>query len=150
MNIVAKLPAIKPELMSGTALTPFRAVDAHSLPHRKASKAARAVIAADILDGLMVLQNPTVSIVTVALGVSASSVANARRLTPEQRDAVRKGRRPLVLPTKPAPLRLPPPAVANSAPAPVSAREKLAEVVAEVGVNTTIDMIAELDCSAAA
>jgi hypothetical protein len=144
MNIVARLPAVKPpELMSGTALTPFRAVDAHSLPHRKASKAARAVIAADILDGLMILQNPTVSIVAAALGVSASSVANARRLTPEQRDAVRKGRRPLVLPAKPAPSRLPPPA-------PVSVREKLAEVVAEVGVNTTIDMIAELDCSAAA
>src|SRR5262245_22060625 len=140
---MTKLPAVKPELMSGTALTPFRAVDAHSLPHRKASKAARAVDAADILDGLMTLQNLTVPLVAAALGISSSSVANARRLTPEQRDAVRKGKRPLVLPTKPAPLPLPPPA-------PVSAQQRLAEIVAEVGVNTTIDMIAALDCSVAA
>jgi len=148
MNIVAKLPAIKPEIMPGTALTPFRAIDAHSLPNRKASKAVRAVDAADILDGRMTLQNLTIRLVATALDVSPSSVSNARRLTPAQRDDVRERKRPLVLPTKPAPLKLPPPVVADSAP--VSARQKIAEVVAELGVNTAIDMIAELDCSVAA
>jgi hypothetical protein len=139
MNIVAKLPAIKPEIMAGTALTPVRTVDAHSLLHQRASKSVKACDAADVVDGLAVLQNLTLRLVATAYGVSLGSVARARRLTPEQRQAVRQRKRPLLLPRTPPAL-----------PAPVSAQQKLAEVVAEVGADTAVDMIAALDCSAAA
>jgi hypothetical protein len=137
MNIIAQVPAVKPASVPGTALTPFRTVDAHSLPHQKASKAVRAVDAADILDGLMTLENFTVAIVTVALGVSASSVTNARRLTPEQRNEVRKGKRPLVLPTKP--LALPAPAVP---PVTMEVEQSLAAIVEKIGVNGVLDLLA--------
>src|SRR5215831_15579282 len=97
-----------------TTLPALRVVDAHSLPNRKASKAVKACDGADILDGLMTLQNLTARLVAVAQGVSLSSLFAARRLTPAQRDEVRRGKRPLVLPTKPVLLPLPPPAVADS------------------------------------
>jgi hypothetical protein len=80
-----------------TAAVP-RVVDAHSLLHVRASKAAKACDAADIIDGLAVLQNLTMRLVAAAYEISASSVARACRLTPEQRQAVRRGERPLILP----------------------------------------------------
>ena len=108
-----------------TTLPALRVVDAHSLPNRKASKAVKAC---DGVDGLTTLQNLTAKLVAAAQGVSLSSLAAARRLTPAQRDEVRRGERPLVLPTKSVPLRLPPP---------VSAEERVAEIVAEFGMVTT-------------
>jgi hypothetical protein len=80
-----------------TAAVP-RVVDAHGLLHMRASKSAKACDAADVVDGLAVLQNPTLRLAAAAYGVSIGSVARARRLTPEQRQAVRKGQRPLILP----------------------------------------------------
>jgi hypothetical protein len=84
-------------LKETTAAVP-RVVDAHGLLLKRTAKAAKACDAADVVDGLAVLQNPTLRLVAAAYGVSESSIALARRLTPDQRQAVRCGQRPLVLP----------------------------------------------------
>jgi len=128
-------PAPKPVNLSA-----LRVVDAHSLAHRKLSKAARACEAADILDGFTTLQNLTIRLVAAAEGVSVASVVNARRLTPAQRFAVRCRERPLVLP-KPV----------KALPAPVTAEMKLAEVVTEIGsVDSVIELLIKLEHAAAA
>jgi hypothetical protein len=121
-------------------LPAVRVVDAHSLAHRKLSKAARACEAADILDGFTILQNLTIRLVAAAEGVSVASVVTARRLTPAQRFAVRCGERPLVLP-KPV----------QTLPAPVNAKAKLVEVMMELGgVDAAIEMLITLERATAA
>src|SRR5215813_15292271 len=88
------------KLQTTTAIP--RVVDAHSLLHVQMSKSAKACDAADVVDGLAVIQNPTLRLAAAAYGVSLGSVARARCLTPEQRQAVKQGKRPLVLPRTPA------------------------------------------------
>ena len=83
------------KLKETTAAAP-RVVDAHGLLHLRASKAAKACDAADAVDGLAILGNPTLKLAAVAYGVSIGSVARALKLTPEQRDAVRQGKRALL------------------------------------------------------
>jgi len=83
--------------LEATAALP-RAVDAHSLLHLHKSKAARAVDAADAVDGFIVIKNPTTRLAAHAYGVSVGSVARALRLPPEEREKVRQERRSLVLP----------------------------------------------------
>lgn len=85
--------------------TAIRTVDARSLLNKKLPKAARACDAADLLDGLAVLL-PTSQLVATVSGISTSSVTRARRLTPEQRDAVRRRERPLSLPRRVNPQKL--------------------------------------------
>ena len=72
-----------------TAAVP-RVVDTHGLLHLRASKSAKACDAADAVDGLAILGNPTLRLAATAYGVSIGSVARALRLTPEQRQAVRR------------------------------------------------------------
>src|SRR5262249_24895574 len=84
---------------------PVRRIDAHSALHVKASKAVRACDSADILDGIAKLENLTLRLVAAGVGVSVGYLVQAHRLAPEQRQAVRSGKRPLVLP------RIKPPAV---------------------------------------
>ena len=116
-------------------LPAVRVVDAHSLAHRKAPKAAAACDAADLVDALTRLQNPTIKVAAVACDVSQSYVAAALRLSPVQRDDVRRGRRPLVSP-KPV----------KALPAPVNAKAKLVEVMTELGgVDATIEMLITLE-----
>ena len=55
-----------------TAAVP-RVVDAHSLRHLRASQAAKAIDAADLVDGLAVLQNLTLRMAATAYGVSMGS-----------------------------------------------------------------------------
>jgi|SRR5215472_640721 len=126
-----------------TAAVP-RVVDCHSLFHLQAPKATKSVDAADACDGLVVLQNPTVRLAATAYGVSLGSVARARRLTPEQRDAVRQGKRPLVLPRTPAASPAPTvvPATPSVPPVIADAQQQLAYLVAEIGLNTVIDLLA--------
>jgi hypothetical protein len=128
--------------MSTTAAV-LRVVDAHSLLHLRASKCAKACDAADTVDGLAVLQNPTLRLVAAAYGVSVGSVARALRLTPEQRQAVRQGQRPLVLPA-PSAVPVPPivPATPPVSPVVMGARERLAAIVNEIGLNATLDLLA--------
>src|SRR5262245_50484331 len=135
-------PGVKP-----VTLPALRVVDAHSLPNRKASKAVRACDGADILDGLASLQNFTAKLVAMAEGVSVSSLVAARRLTPEQRDEVRGGTRPLVLPVKPVPLPLPPPVVAGSVP---SAEQRLRDIANEMGPAKALEALVKIELAAIA
>ena len=127
-----------------TAAVP-RVVDAHGLLHLRATKAARACLAADIVDGLAALQNPTLRLAATACGVSLGSVARARRLTPEQRNAIRQKRRPLVLPAiPPAP---PVPAIPAAPPVMITPvtmgpRERLKKIVHEIGLDATLNLLA--------
>jgi hypothetical protein len=102
-------------------------IDAHALPHLKLSKTERALLGADILDGITLLQNLTTTQVAAAVGVSPSYVQAARRLAPLARAAVEHGQRPLVQPR------------ATRTADPV---ERLAEIVAEIGVDQTLDLLA--------
>jgi hypothetical protein len=100
-----------------------------------------------VVDGLVRLQNHTLKLAAAAYGVSIGSVARARRLTPEQRQAVRQGRRPLILPRVPsAPPVLPapatPPVPVVITPVIMGARERLDEIVAEIGIYATLDLLA--------
>jgi hypothetical protein len=132
-----------------TAAVP-RVVDPHGLLHMRASKSAKACDAADVIDGLAVLQNPTLRLAAAAYGVSIGSVARARRLTPEQRQAVRKGQRPLILPaTSSAPPAPPVSAMPAAPPVIVGPRERLDDIVAEIGLNATLDLLAATEKVAA-
>jgi hypothetical protein len=62
------------------------------------SAAERAVLAADIIDGRIVLQGLTVKTIAALVGVNVGYVEHALRLTPAQRQEVCDGDRPLVLP----------------------------------------------------
>jgi hypothetical protein len=65
---------------------------------RRMSAAERACLAADIVDGRVVLQGLTVKAIAALVGVNQGYVDRALRLTPEQREQVRHGDRPLVSP----------------------------------------------------
>jgi len=69
---------------------------------RDMSAAKRACLAADIVDGRVVLQGLTIRAIATLVGVNLDYVHRALRLTPEQREQVRRGDRPLVLPRTPA------------------------------------------------
>jgi hypothetical protein len=98
------------------------ALDTRGMLHRKASQAMKACDAADILDGFATLQNPTLRVVAIALGVSIGSVVLARRLTLSQRQAVRNGWRPLRWQPR-----------VSDLPAPPTAQERFAGIVSELG-----------------
>jgi hypothetical protein len=140
----------KSELVNTTSTivpVPRPKVDAHGLLHKRASKAAKACDAADAADGRIVVQNLTLKLLASAYGVSLGYVVHARRLTPEQRDAVRRGQRSLILPRAPATPSTPsvPTAVPATPPVPpvvMDVRRRLEEIVAEVGVNGVFDLLA--------
>jgi hypothetical protein len=120
-----------------------RVVDAHSLLHTRAKKSAKACDAADLVDGLAVLQNYTLRLAAVAHDVSMGSVSRARRLTPEQRQAVRQGRRPLVLPRTPATPRTPSfiPTMPPVPPTTADARAQLHYIISIIGMDATLDLL---------
>jgi hypothetical protein len=126
------------KLQTTTAIP--RVVDAHSLLHLRISKAAKACEAADIVDGLAVLQNHTMRLAAVAYGVSLGSVARARRLTPEQRIAVKQGKRPLVLPHTPA--ASPVPTIVPPSVPPVAMETMLTAIVKKIGIESVLNMLA--------
>jgi hypothetical protein len=84
-------------------VVPRRYLDPHSIRHAKLSKPALAIAGAEIIDGRLHLLNPTIEIIAKAVGVSASYITAARKLTPEQRREVLAGKRSLVQPKPPAP-----------------------------------------------
>jgi len=96
-------------------------VDPHSLAHKQLSKVMRAILGAEILDGRVLLMNPTVTMVVQATGVSASLINAARRLSPKQRQDAARGLRPLV--------------EHRAAPTPVqrSVEQRLSAIIAELG-----------------
>ena len=71
---------------------------------RRMSAAERACLAADIIDARIVLQGLTVKAIAALVGVNVGYVDRALRLTPEQREQVSRGDRPLVSPPTPKPV----------------------------------------------
>src|SRR5262249_60848293 len=64
---------------------------------RRLSPTERALLGADILDGMVIVSGLTAKSVAVLVGVSASYLSAAARATPEQRAEIQDGR-PLILP----------------------------------------------------
>lgn len=138
-----------------------RLVDTHSLLTVRASKAVKACDAADAVDGLTKLQNPTIRLAATAYGVSTTYVGHALQLTPKQRQAVRRGERPLILPRAPSTpqaspalpaLRVPTIAPATAPTSPVTmgdAHERLREIVSEIGLDATLNLLAATEKVAA-
>ena len=121
---------------TGLATAPPRVVDCHSLLHLRAPKAVRACDAADACDELVILGRPTLHVAAVAYGVSLWTVARARRLPPQERDQVRKGKRPIVIPRTPVPFPGMPPVA-------VDVRTRLLNIVNEIGgIDATLDLLA--------
>jgi hypothetical protein len=89
-----------------------------------------ACVAADIVE--RGIASPHVA--AALLRVSRSSVNRALRLDLEQRTAVRRGKRPLVLPR----LKLAP---ATPVPTPGNPEQRLAGVVADIGLEATLDSL---------
>jgi hypothetical protein len=121
-------------------------VDAHGLLHKRASKAAKACDAADAADGRIIVQNLTLKLLAAAYGVSVGYVVHARRLTPEQRQAVRRGQRPLIPPQAPATPSTPsiPTAVPATPPGPpvvMDAKERLKRIIDELGADIVFDLL---------
>jgi hypothetical protein len=129
---------------TATAAAP-RVVDTHGLLQKtRISKAAKACDAADAVNGLTKLGNPTVRVAAVTWGICTSLVARALRLTPAQREAVRRGERPLVLPRDPSvPATLPTAPATPPAPLVVmGARERFTAIVDEIGIDTALALLA--------
>ena len=119
---------------TGLATAPPRVVDCHSLLHLRAPKAVRACDAADACDGLVILGSPTLHVAAVAYGISLWTVARARRLPLQERDQVRKGKRPIVIPRTPAPFPVMPA---------VDVKTRLFSIIGEIGgVDATLDLLA--------
>jgi hypothetical protein len=138
--------------VSASAISVRSLINTHKLP-----KAVRAILGAEILAGERDL-HPTVKLVAEAVGCSVAYVQAAQKLTPAQRQAVRRRERPLILPHTPAvspksPVPAMPPAPATSPVLPVmaNAQHRLAQLVAEVGgVDAAIEMLIGLERAAAA
>jgi len=127
----AKMPVSSPQ---PAPVVPRRYLDPHSIRHAKLSKTALAIAGAEVMDGRLHLLNPTLEMIARAVGVSASYVAAARKLAPEQRQEVLRGMRPLVPPKPPAPV--------------LSAEQRFATAVAAVGgVATPLDQLAAIERS---
>src|SRR5215472_8492734 len=125
------LPPITTPPTPSLATVPRPSVDPHSLTHRRLPKQVRAVLAAEILDGHIPLMNPTAGMVAQATGVSSSYINAARRLSPEQRQAVVHGMRPLVMRGK--------------GPA-LSVEQRLGAIVAELGgVSNVVGVLNRLN-----
>jgi len=107
-----------------------RAITGASLAQRRRrmSAAERACLAADIVDGRIVLQGLTVKAIAALVGVSIGPVNHALRLTPEQREQVRRGDRPLVLPRPPR-----------------ADFEALLQAIRRAGLNRTLEAAVEIE-----
>jgi hypothetical protein len=117
-----------------------RAISGASLAQlrRYLSPAARACLAADIIDGRVILQGLTAKAVAALVGVSVGSVDRALRLTPQQRAEVCRGDRPLVTPRTYAPTD-----------AGCMSDDMLVEVVRRVGIDRALHAMVVAEDTAA-
>jgi hypothetical protein len=122
-------------------LYPGKALDARSLAHAKLTKSARAVLGADLMDGLRHFSAITYRIAATAVDVSPALIASARKLSPDARPAAFKGHMPLPA-YESAGLALP-----TLTLLPASAESLLAEVVAKVGVPGARELLASFEQS---
>jgi len=134
--------------MNGTT-TASAALSLRSLINtHKLTKAARAVLGAEILAGEHDLR-PTAKLVANAVGCSVAYVEAAQKLSPAERDKVRRGLRPLVMPHNPAaplpPVIMPAPAELP-APSPsqviADAQQRLDRLVKEIGLDAVLNLLA--------
>lgn len=118
-----------------TPVAPRRYLDPHTFRHTKFPKAALAIAGAEVLDGRVQLLNPTLEMIALAVGVSPSYVAAARKLTLEQREDVLRGKRPFVQPKLPSPA--------------FSVQQRFADLVTELGgFASALDELAKLERNA--
>ena len=102
--------------------------------NRALTKTRRALLGASVLKGELDLK-PTARDVARMVGCSVNYLHTAAKLTPAEEQRVRAGFRPLV---EPKVKGLP-------APAPVSPQQRLAEVVAELGIAGTLDALTAIE-----
>ena len=117
-----------------------RAISGASLAQlrRRMSAPERACLGADIIDGRVILQGLTAKAIAALVGVSVGSVDRALRLTPEQREQVKRGDRPLVLPRAYAPTD-----------AGCMSDDMLVEVVRRVGIDRALHAMVVAEDTAA-
>jgi hypothetical protein len=137
-----------------TATSPHIA-NARGLKLRKGYTAgARAVDAADWRQGLLLLQDPTLEQASAVFQVSVPSICRAQALSPQQREEVRSGWRPLALmpPVPPVLPALPVPVVPTTVPAdkpipPVTmdAEAQFFALVDVLGVDQALALLAARD-----
>jgi hypothetical protein len=111
---------------------PVRSVKGRGLACRKLSKPGRALLGVDIIEGTTSITDLSHKQIAATVGVSLGYLNAALRLTAAEREAVRRGLRPLVEPRAPA---------AQPAAQP-AARERLAAIVDEIGVDATMALLA--------
>jgi hypothetical protein len=114
-------------------------LNGRGLGNRRLDKRQRAVLAADIIDGVVTLQLSAQQVAQV-LDVSVSYVALAQRLSPEKRKAILAGRDSMPL--------LAPPARRLALPAPTDIDDAtLVEVIRTVGIDRTLAAAVEVEHS---
>ena len=104
--------------------------------HRKLSKSARALLAADIVEGNVTLSDMSVRQIAAVVDVSVAYAHTALHMPSTEREKVRRGLRPLVQPKAPAP--------------PLSPQERIGQVVAEIGYDATLTLLVTNSMDAAA
>ena len=122
--------SLKNELLNGVVLP--RAVTGQYIARAQLSLVERAYAAADLHKGNVLLVQPTVLQSAALYRVNPTYVHCALK-RPNDRKLVESGAVPFTLP------------VVKALPAPVSPQQRLADVVAEVGVTGTLHMLAVLD-----
>jgi hypothetical protein len=104
---------------------------------RRMSPPQRAILAANIIDGRVIVQGLTAKAITAICGASGAYVSAALRLTPEQRAAVSNGTRPLVT-APPRPAFVP----TDWAKADTN---KIVDVIREIGIDRALNAAIEVE-----
>ena len=105
-----------------------RSVKGRGLACRKLGKPARALLGVDIVEGTTVLTDLSRRQIAAAVGISTGYLNAALRLSSSEREAVRRGLRPLVEARASTKRLLP-------------ARDRLAAIVNEIGVDETMSLL---------
>jgi hypothetical protein len=123
------------------AVQPPSAIKGRNIAKQKLSKLELALLAGDVRAGRVPLGDFSLRQLSNIFGVSIPSISAAAKLTEEDYSELRRGLRPLILrepkePTAPA--------------MPLSPQERLAQVVAEIGFDATLTMLAASEQQSAA
>jgi hypothetical protein len=76
---------------NGSAIAPRRVISGRGLAHRRLNARQRAVLAADVVDGIVAVQLSAKQVAQL-LGVSAPYIALAQQFSPEKRAAILSGK----------------------------------------------------------
>jgi hypothetical protein len=110
-----------------------KVVRGRGLPARRLSKVQLAVLAAETKEGAAILNDWSNGQLSAVFGVSVTYIAAALKASPVQREAVRRGLRPLIEPHAPA-----------------SPQERLGKIVAEIGVDGVLNLLGAFEASSSA